>query len=104
MTVPDLVSKKPPVNGGKLALPSKESEGVPLAENKMGTQEKLNKALISAAVRGVLADVKKLVNQGADVNYVSNVGVTALYYAQYHQYQDIIRFLEEEMKKTANTK
>ncbi len=71
--------------------------GAPLVE-KNAEQEKLDRALISAAARGVLSDVKRLVKQGADVNYICDVGVNALYYARYHQYGDVAAFLENEMK------
>ena len=75
--------------------------GEPLVE-KNAEQDKLNRALITAAARGVLIDVKNLVKRGADVNYISDIGVNALYYAKHHQYEDVAAFLENEMKNKPN--
>lgn len=95
-------TKRTTLNGKREEVTPAVKMGGPLVEKNAG-QEKLNRALISAAARGVLADVKNLVAQGADVNYVNDVGVNALYYAKHHQYEDVAAFLEKEMKNERKT-
>lgn len=79
--------------------PVKQFNKAPLSEGNMDTQEKLNKALVTASVRGTLAEVKGLVEKGADPNWENHVGLKAIDYAKTYEYYKIIAFLEKEMAK-----
>ena len=75
-------------------------KGLPtLTETKTEPQEKLNKALISAANSGMLSKVEELTDKGADPHHRNNVGMRAIDYAKIHDYYRVVDFLEKEMKK-----
>lgn len=80
-------------------LPVKPFSKTPMAEETMGSQEKLNKALITAATRGIFNEVKGLVEKGADPNWQNAVGSKAIDYAKAYDYYRIVEYLEKEMAK-----
>ncbi len=70
-----------------------------LTEKQMDPQEKLNKALITAATRGILGEVKELIKKGADPNHRNRVGMSALDYAKAYDYYRVAEFLENKTGK-----
>lgn len=59
-------------------------------------QERLNKSLLEACIKGDLEDCKKLLKDGAKVNATSKSGKSPLYIACSKGYIDIMRYLLEQ--------
>jgi ankyrin repeat protein len=64
-----------------------------LKEAMSKTQEGINNQLISSANIGDLESIKKLIGQGADVNFQTNCGFTALIYAVVKGHIDSVEYL-----------
>ena len=70
----------------------------PLLE-KMHPENKLNRALITAANKGALGEVRALVKRGAEPASRNGVGMRAIDCARLQDYTKVVEFLEAELNK-----
>ncbi len=65
-------------------------------------QQQLNKALLEAAKTNNAQEVIRLLDQGADINYADNRGLTAFTWAARNGHANIVRMLIEHGAKNVN--
>lgn len=56
----------------------------------------LNRKFINAAYEGKLEEVKRFLNEGADINAKNSIGQTALKLASMYGHRDVVNFLEAQ--------